>query len=79
LGFGLAFAFVALAGLAALAGFMGAPQQTSSVVSQPQGSTTSIMRPQSSHLYWSPFFFAKKYTCLEFASMYFVFLQYKNI
>jgi hypothetical protein len=56
LGLGLAFAFV---GFVSLTVFMGAPQHNISPVSQPHGSSTKTTRPQSSHLYLSPFFFAK--------------------
>jgi hypothetical protein len=51
--FGLSFAF------AALMGFIGSPQHTSSHAAQPQGSSTKTISPHSSHLYFSPFFFAK--------------------
>jgi hypothetical protein len=61
--FGFALAF-GLAFAAALTGFIGAPQQINSAVSQPQGSSTTTISPQSSHLYFSPFF-AKIYTCLK--------------
>jgi hypothetical protein len=56
LGFELAFAL----GFSALTGFIGSPQQSISVVSQPQGSSIKITMPQSSHWYLSPFLFAKK-------------------
>jgi hypothetical protein len=45
----------------ALTGFIGSPQQINSPVSsQSQGLSIKITRPQSSHLYRSPFFLAKK-------------------
>jgi hypothetical protein len=56
LGLGLAFAFV---GFVSLTAFIGAPQHKISPVSQPHWSSTKTTRPQSSHLYLSPFFFAK--------------------
>jgi hypothetical protein len=46
LGFGLAFG---LGFSVALTGFIGSPQQTISVVSQPHGSSTRRTSPQSSH------------------------------
>jgi hypothetical protein len=56
-GFGLAFGF----GFSCdFTGFIGSPQQTISVVSQPHGSSTRSTSPQSSHWYLSPFLFAKK-------------------
>src|SRR5690606_11600127 len=39
-----------------LTGFIGSPQHTISHDSQPQGSSTNTTSPQSSHLYFSPFF-----------------------
>jgi len=39
--------------------FIGAPQQTISHGSQPHGSSTKTTKPHSSHLYLSPFLFAK--------------------
>ncbi len=56
LGFGLA---LGLGFAVTLTGFIGAPQQTISVVSQPHGSSTKSTSPQSSHWYLSPFLFAK--------------------
>jgi hypothetical protein len=45
----------------ALTDFMGAPQHTNShVSSHSHGFSTKTTRPQSSHSYFSPFFFAKK-------------------
>jgi hypothetical protein len=49
-------------GFVSLIGFIGAPQQTKSHSAQPQSSSTKITSPHSSHLYFSPFFFAKKFT-----------------
>jgi hypothetical protein len=46
-------------------GFIGSPQQTISTGSQPHGSSTKSISPQSSHLYLSPFLFAKNNTCLK--------------
>ena len=44
-----------------LTGFIGLSQQISSQVSsQSQGLSIKTTRPQSSYLYWSPFFLAKK-------------------
>jgi hypothetical protein len=55
----LAGALVAL--FAALTGFIGCSQQISSPVSsQSHGDSTKTTKPHSSHLYWSPFFLAKK-------------------
>jgi hypothetical protein len=53
-GFGFGFAF-----WVSLMGFIGSSQQTISHVSQPHGSSTAITSPHSSHLYLSPFLFAK--------------------
>lgn len=45
----------------ALTGLIGSPQQINSPVSsQSHGLSIKTIRPQSSHLYWSPFFLAKK-------------------
>jgi cytochrome c biogenesis protein CcdA len=54
--FGLAFGF---AFCGSLTGFIGSSQQTISHGSQPHGSSTAITSPHSSHLYLSPFLFAK--------------------
>src|SRR4030042_5357687 len=56
---GLAFAF------SILTGFIGALQQTMSHGSHAQGSSTMTTSPQSSHLYFSPFFFAKNSPSLK--------------
>jgi hypothetical protein len=53
LAFGLAFAVVALTG------FIGTLQHIKSHASQPQGSSIKTTSPHSSHLYFSPFLFAK--------------------
>jgi len=46
---------------AALTGFIGCSQQISSPVSsQSHGVSIKTTKPHSSHLYWSPFFLAKK-------------------
>jgi hypothetical protein len=62
---GWAVYFLGLDGLplafASLAGFIGLSQQTSSQLSQPHGSSIKTTRPQSSHLYRSPFFFTKNF------------------
>jgi len=73
--FALGFAFSVLA-----TGFIGMPQQTMSHVSQPHGSSTKTTSPQSSHLYLSPFLFAKNNACLKM-SLYFIlgFHSYKII
>ncbi|MCL5876188.1 MAG: hypothetical protein M1540_00030 [Candidatus Bathyarchaeota archaeon] len=50
----------------ALTCFMGASQQTNShVSSHSQGFSTTTTKPHSSQRYVSPFFFAKKITCLK--------------
>jgi len=69
---GLAFGFGGAAfGFAfAATGFIGAPQQTISDVSHPHGSSTKTTSPQVSHLYLSPFLFAKNNTCLEISLYY---------
>jgi len=58
--FGLVFALGL--GFSSLTGFIGALQQTMSHVSHPHGSSTKMTSPHSSHLYFSPFFFAKNFT-----------------
>jgi len=58
LGFCFALAF------SSLTGFIGALQQTMPHGSQPQGSSTTTS-PHSSHLYLSPFFFAKNSPSLK--------------
>jgi hypothetical protein len=45
---------------AVFTGFIGCSQHISSHASHPHGSSTNTTRPQSSHLYFSPFFLAKK-------------------
>jgi hypothetical protein len=64
LGFGLdldfGFAFGPAGAFVSLNGFIGWLQQTMSHASHPQGSSTTTTSPHSSHLYFSPFFFAKK-------------------
>jgi hypothetical protein len=59
----LGFAFVVV--FSCLTCFIGTPQQITSQSSQPQISSTKTTSPHSSHLYLSPFFFAKKITCQE--------------
>ncbi len=56
LAFGFAFGFVFCG---SLTGFIGFSQQTISHDSQPHGSSTATTNPHSSHLYLSPFLFAK--------------------
>jgi hypothetical protein len=63
--FGFSGAFAGALGAAlfaaALTGFIGSSQQISShVSSHSHGFSTKTTRPHSSHLYCSPFFFAKK-------------------
>lgn len=59
--FGLAFGFA----FSALTGSIGIPQQIKSQGVHPQGSSTMITSPQSSHVYFSPFFFAKSFHLFE--------------
>jgi hypothetical protein len=60
--FDLDFAAVFGFGFASLTGFIGTSQQIKSQSEQPQTSSTKTTRPHSSHSYFSPFFFAKKFT-----------------
>jgi hypothetical protein len=65
LALGLALGFALGFALAAATGFIGVPQQTISTGSQPHGSSTKSTSPQSSHLYLSPFLFAKNNAFLK--------------
>jgi len=59
-GFGLGLGFALAFDFSSLTGFMGTPQQIISQSSQLHTSSTKTISPHSSHLYFSPFFFAKK-------------------
>jgi len=59
-GFGLGLGFALAFDFSSLTGFMGTPQQITSQSSQLHTSSTKTISPHSSHLYFSPFFFAKK-------------------
>jgi hypothetical protein len=61
----LGLGFALDAGFSSLTCFIGVPQQTTSQSSQPQTSSTTMTSPQLSHLYFSPFFFAKNFTSKE--------------
>ena len=74
----LSLGFALGLGFSSLTCFIGAPQQTMSHSSQPQTSSTKMTSPHSSHLYFSPFFFAKNFTFQKTAYITIVFWRYKN-
>jgi hypothetical protein len=65
LGLGLAALALGFAFVVPETAFIGVPQQTISHGSQPHGSSTKSISPQSSHWYLSPFLFAKNTTYLK--------------
>jgi|WetSurMetagenome_2_1015567.scaffolds.fasta_scaffold71666_3 hypothetical protein len=71
----LGLGFALDAGFSSLTCFIGVPQQTTSQSSQPQTSSTRITSPQLSHLYFSPFFFAKNFTSKENSCSHIAFLE----